>query len=355
MSFMQGNSSGQDGITTTHSLGTNFRNDFSKGKGSFYGSYSYANRNNEGFRDISQQNIFQDDIFVNNQNTTFNNRSQNHRAYLNLEYNIDSFNYIKVSPQFSYGKQNNQSISDFSYENKGIVTTQGYNSDTINSTTPTFSANILYNHRFHRRGRNLSITANLGGSSSESGDDKINYTDNQNGLNTKTLLHQLINQNNENSNFGIRINYSEPIARDRFLDLIYSYSRSYSKNDKNTYTIDSAGTEIYNPFLSNAFENTFLNQRAGLNVRTLRKKYNYTLGISFQPVSLDGYSISKDSLYTPQKRLNIFPVARFAYNFTRTKTLNFNYMGNARSQAFRSCNPCGISLIHSIKHRVIQT
>jgi hypothetical protein len=93
------------------------------------------------------------------------------------------------------------------------------------------------------------------------------------------------------------------------------------------------------PNLSNAFENTFINQRIGANIRKVAKKYNYSLGVNFQPVTLNGYSVTKDSSYTPQKRVNIFPVARLAVNFTRTKTLNFNYQGNARQPSFTQLQP----------------
>jgi hypothetical protein len=127
--------------------------------------------------------------------------------------------------------------------------------------------------------------------------------------------------------------------KDRYLDLIYSYNYSFAKNDRQTYSYLPSGDLELSPNLTNAFENTFINQRVGANIRTVKKKYNYTIGINIQPVNLSGYSISKDSSYTPQKRVNIFPVARLAYNFTRTKNLNFNYMGNARQPSFTQLQP----------------
>ncbi|MBL0145447.1 MAG: outer membrane beta-barrel protein [Chitinophagaceae bacterium] len=86
--------------------------------------------------------------------------------------------------------------------------------------------------------------------------------------------------------------------------------------------------------LSNDYENNFYNNRTGISLRTIQKKYNYTLGMSFQPVNLQGNSITKDSAYKNKKRFNIFPIARFAYNFSRSKTLNINYSGNATQPSF---------------------
>jgi hypothetical protein len=56
------------------------------------------------------------------------------------------------------------------------------------------------------------------------------------------------------------------------------------------------GTPVLSP-VSNAYENEFIQQRIGANIRTIKKKYNYTLGIVAQPFTQKGYSITKDSVY----------------------------------------------------------
>ncbi len=338
---LQQSASGSDGISTTHSIGTNFRNDFmGKHKGSIYGSYSFTRRMTDGLKDVSQQNIFDTSSFTNNQNSTFYNQSNNHRVNLNFEYNFDSFNYIKVIPQLSYSESNNQGNSAFNYFNeKGIATTEGNNRDSTLSNTPNLTLNVLYNHRFRKRGRNFSVNANLNTSNNESDKYTENITNNLSlPLPVEVRLQQLANQDNINRGLNLRFNYSEPIAKDRFLDLIYSYRKSYTKNDKKTYDIGS-GIPVFNQALSNAYENDFDEQRIGANIRTVKKKYNYTLGVSVQPVNLKGYSITKDSAYTPQQRVNVFPVARFGYNFTRTRVLNANYSGNARQPSFTQLQP----------------
>jgi hypothetical protein len=53
-----------------------------------------------------------------------------------------------------------------------------------------------------------------------------------------------------------------------------------------------------------------------------------------QPVSLQGKSITKDSAYKNINRVNVFPIARFTYNFSRTKAFNANYSGNATQPTF---------------------
>jgi hypothetical protein len=338
---IQSSGSNADGITTTYSLGTNYRQDFENKKGSMYGSYSFTRRLTDGIRDVSQQNFFETGSFTNNQNSSFYNQGNNHRVFFNVEYNLDSFNYIKISPSFTYGNTNNQNLTNFNFlKDETIPTSEGRNEDSTLSRTPNFGLNMVYNHKFRKRGRNFSANINLGTNSKDSESETLNFTRNLNlPVPVEVTLRQLITQENDNRNYGVRLNYSEPIMKDRFLDLIYSYNFSFARNDRQTYNRLPNGDIESAPLLSNAYENTFINQRVGANIRTIKKKYNYTLGINIQPVNLDGYSITKDSSYTPQKRVNIFPVARLAYNFSRTRTLNVTYMGNARQPSFTQLQP----------------
>ena len=91
----QGGIGGTEGLSTTKSFGTNFRNDFKDKKGSIYGNYSFSNKSTDINRDVASQNFFENSSFLNHQADSSLNRSKNHRASINIEWNIDSFNYIK--------------------------------------------------------------------------------------------------------------------------------------------------------------------------------------------------------------------------------------------------------------------
>ena len=333
----------QNGITDNKSVGLNFRTDFPNKKGSLYGNYSFANRNTVITRNTSQQNLFDNgNTFVNNRNTLSDNIGNNHRLNLNVEYQIDSFNYIKVRPNFNYAYADNRSNGEFDYTNAGFKTQEGYSGDTVSNKSPNLNAEISYNHRFQKRGRNLSVNINLGTSSPYSEDDKINYTKAflKAGGYSETFIDQLIRQDNNNHNYGINIRYSEPVARNRYLDINYGYNTSYSKNDRATFDRDAANDNLHlNDSLSNAYENTFINQSAGLSLRTINKKYNYSFGVTMQPVYMTGYSLTKDSAYTAQRRINFSPSARLSYNFSRTKRLNMNYNASYNQPGFNQLQP----------------
>lgn len=340
--LMQGggaSSTGGDGITSTHSIGANFRSDFEKSIGSsFYGSYTYTRRLTDVERATSVQNLTPENTFTQNDQSLSYNESGVHRANMNLEYRIDSFNYLKVSPQLSFSESANENRADFNmFNEKGIQTQDGFRKDSSEGYTPNLSVNILYNHRFKRKGRNFSVNTNLSTNENQQDRQSYNFTE-YSQASQLSVVDQLRRQDNRASNVNTRLVYTEPIARNRFMDLSYTYRNNFTRNDVRVYNLET-GTPVFNNQISNAFENEFIQQRIGANVRTVNKKYNYTLGLVAQPVTLKGYSISKDSSYTPSKRVNFIPVARLAYNFTRTRTLNVNYMGDVQQPTLTQLQP----------------
>ena len=325
---------GSDGITTSNSAGLNYRDDWSK-KLTVYGTYTYTHRNNSGYRISSQQNIFTTGTIINNQQNNFVNLGENHRAFLNIEYNIDSFNYLKISPSISFGTNNGNNQTLFDYYSANAKTSDGTYNTITSSNTPNITGSVLFNHKFRKRGRNFSMNLNVGTSQNKSNQDSKNNTVKYIVPVSNTNFFLFNTQQNDNYNYGIRFTYTEPLSKVKFVDLAFSHNLSSAKNDKVVYNVDPLTTiKLINPGLSNAYENDYFNNRISLSVRTTEKKYNYSLGISIQPVDLRGLSITKDSAYKPIKRVNIFPVVRVSFNFSKTKSLSINYRGDAQQPGF---------------------
>lgn len=342
-----GNNSGanQNGITKLNSIGLNYRNDFGQ-RNSFYGSYTYSHRATTIEQYSAQQsNGTKSDRSSILQNSLRNSLNKNgtHRAFANLELWIDSFNYIKFSPNFTYTDGNNRSFNDFDIFRDSLTNMiqAGNNRNSSLSERPNFRSNLLYNHRFKKRGRNFSFNSDINFSSNQSDQ----FTNNESiyyitGSPKDSVFNQNIIQDNRNRSINLRATYTEPIAADRFLDLNYNYNKNFGTNDRRNYVqLPANGDYRLIDSLSNAYENNFDYNRIGASIRTVKKKYNYSVGVIFQPVLMRGYDINKDSSYKPIKNFNWFPVARFTYNFTRTKSLNFNYNGSARQPNFEQLQP----------------
>lgn len=327
------------GISTTHSAGFNYRDQWSK-RITVYGSYSYNHKNTNQLQNSYETN---NTTFINNnQDLNSVTRANSHRFTFNLEYQIDSFNYLKVSPSINYSGSDANSYSVFDYRKQadGTKTLDGSNKNLNNSQAPNLAATILYNHKFRKRGRNFSASITLGTNQNNSEQDVTNLSTQYQPFQFNRNTFQFTDQENNNHNYGIRFTYSEPLNKYRSLDFSYSHNLSYGRNNRQTYNVDSATkARTINNFLTNDYENNFYNNRIGISMRTTKKKYNYTVGISVQPVNLQGKSLTRDSAYKPIKRASVFPIARLVYNFSRTKTLNASYNGNASQPSFSQLQP----------------
>ena len=120
-----GNFANTDGINITKSLGINFRDEWGP-KVSAYGSYSISQKNSRTLNNSTQQNIFQNGSITNLQNSNNYSVNTNHRFTFNIEYKIDSFNYIKFTPNISYRNIDGNNFADFSFlRNKTIKLNDG--------------------------------------------------------------------------------------------------------------------------------------------------------------------------------------------------------------------------------------
>ena len=336
--FLQGSQVSNNGISRTNSLGINFRDDLGK-KLSIYGSYSFADKQTVTESSTQQTNIFSTGNISSSQQSNKTENSVSHRVFLNLEWKIDSFNQLKVSPGFSYAKSNSATRSDFVYKNAGgTLINNGSSSEKYDYTLPDFSITALYSHRFKKAGRIFSANITKGLTSTEQDNDRINNSIVYAGADSLAVTqNQLILQENTSPSLNGRLSYIEPLAKKKSLEFNFTYNRSFTDNDKETNLV-LGSSSIKIDSLSNLYENTFTYQRYGINYRFTEKKYNYSIGLAAQANQMQGESFIDKSSFGNHS-FNWFPVARFTYNFSRTRTLNFNYSAAVSAPAYGQLQP----------------
>ncbi len=336
-----GNFGNNNGIATTKSLGLNYRDEWGP-KISAYGSYSFSNRGTSTVTNSTQQNIFQNSSNTNIQNSNDFTVNNNHRFSFNLEYKIDSFNYLKFTPSFSYNRSTTDNVSDFLFlGNNGIKNNEGTTNQQSNSTTPNLNANLLFNHRFQKRGRTMSVNLSAGKSSVDAANDYENLSTYylQNGTIIDTNLYQHIIQDNSNHNYGLKVSYIEPIDKKRSVEFNYAYNNQFTGNDKETFDVNPlTAKQTFVDTLSNIYDNVYITNRFGLNYRTNQKKYNYTVGFAVQPATIESNSVTGKYAYK-QNLVNYYPVIRFAYNFSRSRSFNINYNGSTNQPGYSQLQP----------------
>lgn len=329
--FNMGQSAGgvstANGTTVTRAAGFNYRDSWGK-KITVYGSYSFSDRSNTTTSNALQEDVFQSGSLINNDNRDNRNHNINHRLDFNLEYKIDTLNYLKIRPNFSYSTSDGNNSDIFNDMRLGKNVT-GSEFSLSNGHSPGGGATVLYNHRFHKRGRNFSIIGSY------------NHSENTQGLNDRytsiqdsivSPLFQQINTSSSSNTFHIHASYMEPLGKTTYLEANYTFSRNNTDNQRYNYRIDpKTGAQTYVDSLSDVYNNQFTYNRLGINLRGIKEKYNYTVGLAAQPNTLSGEA---NGFSQTTNTFNWVPTARFVYKFKHKQMLTINYSGSSQQPSF---------------------
>jgi hypothetical protein len=309
-------------------------------------NYMYSRYNPVTDQRLSRQYILPDSTYFYNQASRNDTRSHSHRFNLTYDYVIDSFHSLKFTPSLTLQNSNGRVYSSYeTLSEKLLNSNMGFSKNISNSDGYTFNGTALFRKKFRKRGRTLSISmgSNLRESDGENNLESVNKYFNTLGVPVKT---DSTNQNRFNelntSGYNARAVYTEPVLKRSLLEL--SLSRNYSRSVSNQQTFDynkSTGAhDIINPLLSNQYENTYGTTLAGFRLRTQKKKYNYSLGVSWQNASLEGTIKTgrKDSVIS-KSFYNLLPNARFQYNFTRFKNLQVDYRATTTQPVVSQLQP----------------
>jgi uncharacterized membrane protein YgcG len=327
-----------DGLTNIRSLGLNFRDEWSK-KVTAYGSYSIASRDNNTFNRSFQEILNANTVVQNLDFSNADNGNLSHRFDFNIEYKIDSLNYLKITPRFSYATGDAVDISTFSINNDNTPFSSGRINDFSDSRSPNFSTAILFNHRFRKAQRNLAITADISTNSSLRNQETENFNSLASNPNNEEYQRQLIENDNGNDNLRLGFSYNEPLSKTAGLEFNYEYNYNNIKNNRTVLSTQNQNTTpVVDEDLSNEYEFQFVTNRFGLNYRVREAKYNYSVGMGVQPSVLTGNAITLGTT-TRTKVVNIFPSGRFNYKFSRTKELTVNYSGRSNQPSYNQLQP----------------
>ena len=344
--FGGGGNGGGSGISSPKSLGFNYRDVWGPKidvAGSLNGSSTRTILDQSSFRSeaypATDRRPYDSNAFKNTI-TKSNNLNQNLRFNLRMEYKIDSANSLLYYPSLTLQHSDGFSFNDLkSYANvSGVpqylaLTQQRTNDNSRDGYT--MNQNLLFRHRFSKRGRTVTVglTSVLNHSNGDGTTySPYNYYTRNETLYDSVLLDQQSLQKIKGLNNTISTSYTEPIGRNKILELNYAYTNNHSTSDRETFDMNSLTDkyDIVNAPSTNYFENDYISHRVGANFRVQQRKYNYQVGIGEQINHQSSRSIraltNKDTT-VKQTFVNLYPTANFAYNFTRNKALRFRYSG----------------------------
>lgn len=324
----------QNGNTTTQSAGLNYSDAWSK-KINVSGSYFFNYTDNKN-KSANTKSYFTDDKLVNTQLNNNETTNQNHRLNFRFEYAIDSSNKLTIVPSLNF--QNNKANNSLTGTNSKLDNVLLANSNTHsqnNNLGYDFSNNMLFQHKFEKKGRTVSL--NLNTTLSERNNDGSNKSlttyydvDTLTGNTTTNSLDQIFNTYGYTKKAAVSLSYTEPVSKNAIIQVNYSPSYTEGKSDKETNDINTATGQydVFDPTLSNKYSNIYTTQRGGLSYKYQQNKINLSFGADAQTSELRGEQTFPIAASIDKPFQNILPNAMLNYKFSKTKNLRIFYRTN---------------------------
>jgi hypothetical protein len=278
--------------------------------------------------------------FINN--SLANNITKSHTARFDMEYSIDSTNYLRFTPTYSFSGSNNNNVSQ--YYQTGVIHQTSLGNTDANSTAPSYGATLFYQHLFKKKRRNISLQLSYTHTNQEQTNEQDNhilYYNDSTSLTTPfldSLVHRVVERGNIANSFRASLTYVEPLNPVSQLEfnsqLIY---RGY-ENNAFTNNIDSLNHNTPIDSLTNVYHYSFTEARIALNYRLNKTNYNLSLGVTAIPTLLQGarqgYTGSVD-----HSDFTLIPIFRYQYSWSRQEKFSIYYTGTPTEPSFNELQP----------------
>lgn len=326
----------QNGILTNYAGGLNFNNTLSK-KTEINGSYFYNHLDQNIDRTVERINYIPDGSYNFNSVSKQRNKNENHRLNFTIDHKIDSSNSIRFNTNASVSNtrlatlgESQTMTPDNTLQNTSLTnnTTLG---DGLNITS-----NLLYRHRFAKKGRSFSVNVNTVVSKNES-NGELTAENSFFTSGEKRSVSQENDQSTSNQALGTTFSYIEPLGGRKYLEATYNFRTNKNQVERNVYDVNS-GTRARNDVLSNVYNSNYLYNRPGLSMRINRSKYNLSFGASWQKTVIDGRLVLREvDIYRSFQ--NILPVARLNYDFSTLKHFRLEYETSMQEPTIQQLQP----------------
>ncbi|MEM8484414.1 MAG: TonB-dependent receptor [Bacteroidota bacterium] len=322
--FLVGN---QDGINQTTAFGINYTDQWGE-QWEVAGSY-FFNTSDNNSDILLDREYFLTDVETQLYNETNLSRSDNfnHRLNARLRYTIDERNSVMIRPNLSW--QRNDASSNLVGINSLVETgllsanTNNYTADNAGYTSNT---NILYQHRFPKQRRTISLSVGVG-FNDRSGEASL-FSTNEffDAVDSLLVVDQFTDTAQDGRTFSSSIAYTEPVGQGMLM-FNYRPSVSHSNADQRTNLLDpTTGTySVLDPVLSNVFESKTVRQRAGVNYMMRRPTGMITFGVDVQDEQLTGEQVFPQTFSVTRNFQSLLPRAMFMYRPSRAENLRLFY------------------------------
>ncbi len=372
------NNTGGNGTTTTGQTGGRLvvaLDNFELG-----GNIRYNYRKNDARTYNSSQNFVSTNASFSNSLRNNLNKNNNVNGDFKIEWKLDTLTTLLFRPNFSFGKTNSSNnnlsatfnddpyqygVSDPLKEISSISNDIKINENTSKSwsdgSSYNLSGNLMLNRQLGgkpwfgpsavtgRNGRNISLRLN--GSTSGNKNKNYNFSNviyHQRNDSTD-LTYRFRNNPSDNRNYSIGLTYSEPILRNLFAQVNYSYNYSKRHSDGQTFDfakVDSIGRILwedygqygmlapnYYDFLSDSLsrytDNINKTHNIDFSLRYITSLLNLSAGVRIEMQNQKMvYQYQGLDTIASRNFSRISPTLNARFRFTKQHTLRLTYRGN---------------------------
>ena len=335
------------GVTASENLGVNTNIDLTSKLEKkddktelLLGGDATLNHSTNDTRTISQRDSYSEEAtYIDRDSTNKLTRSWDAQMRLEMEYQIDSMNKIILRPQISYNNSNSTQTNDYTYDRDSVRINDGYQNQTSLQEEISASIRAIYNRKFLKPGRALTMRANVSFSNTK-GENNTYAWDR---MTNSALVDQYTLSGNNTMSYSLRTSYVEPIyGKNHFLETVLSLSGNNRNSVKDQYSMDSiTGDYQYDNTYSNQLNNNMYTEQLELNYRWVSEKIDLTAGarvLATQTYSQTYYGgvLARDTLYN---RWNWSPNLRFRYKFGQKEFARIVYRGRVNQPTIQQMEP----------------
>lgn len=329
-----------NGIMKTFGGGVNFNKDFSK-KTKLSANY-FVNYLDHSIHQETERSYFDTTAStgyytqISDQNST----NLNHRLNVILDHEIDSSNSIKWTNGVTLNETSsvqNSTTENLSFEMESLIkSTPLTKSD---GTTLNYNSELLYRHRFGKKGRTFSSSLTF--SLQDSDRDGTLAGDYITPETPDSTYNQRSDQTTDNFTYGAALSYTEPLGGRKYLEVNYNARLTQNDVSREVYDIDTEEFETANDDLSSKYNSDYLYQRAGLNLKINRDNSSLTMGVGFQQTLLDGEILKPVAQKTDINRrfANFLPSLHYNYDFANNMRLRADYETSMQAPTIQQLQP----------------
>jgi hypothetical protein len=197
---------------------------------------------------------------------------------------------------------------------------------------------LLYRKRFGSKGRNMSASVSFGLGDDEIDADLNSVNDFPRAFRTDSILQNQF-QKDDGVNYGIRLSYTEPLGKRKYLELNYERQNYDNESLKDVSDIDPlTGIGYPNSDLSNHYNRDYTFDRGGFTFLWNKPKVNFSAGLSIQNSQLKG-NILDNEVSINKNYVRLLPNMRWRIELASARNLRIDYSTSFNEPSLEQLQP----------------